>query len=395
MVAKKTGAQVMPQRLTTNAVASRRRGSAVPVQNGVRVAVVGCGYWGSKHVRVLSAAPGVAGITLVEANRALALSLQSSFRAVTVCDSLEAALPHVDAVVIATPPRSHAELALTALRAGKHVLVEKPLATSSAEAALLLQEARRTGTVLMVGHTFQFNPAVRELRRRLLAGDFGTIHYIHSARLNLGLYRPDVNVVWDLAPHDISILNFLLGSAPRTVDAWSASFAFGGVEDVAYIRLEYDNPKVVGYAHLSWLDPRKTRTVTVVGSKKMAVYDDLAEEPLRIFDRGVQGCEDAAPSHERPAIYRYGDIVAPHIRPDEPLALQDRHFVDCILQGIEPETGGEHALGIISTLEAIDRSIGRRGVELPGLQPRVALHTEPSLPGVALVPTSIAAEIRQ
>lgn len=395
MVAKKTTAQVTSQRLMTSAVGSRRRGSAVSVQNGVRVAVVGCGYWGSKHVRVLSATPGVASVTLVEPNLALASSLQASFRAVTVCGSLEAALPHVDAVVIATPPRSHGELALMALRAGKHVLVEKPLATSSAEAALLLQESRRTGAVLMVGHTFQFNPAVRELRRRLLAGDFGTIHYIHSARLNLGLYRPDVNVVWDLAPHDISILNFLLGSVPRTVDAWGASFAFGGVEDVAYIRLEYDDPKVVGYAHLSWLDPRKTRTVTVVGSKKMAVYDDLAEEPLRIFDRGVQGCEDAAPSHERPAIYRYGDIVAPHIRPDEPLALQDRHFVDCILQGIEPETGGEHALGIISTLEAIDRSISRRSVELPGLQPRVALHTEPSLPGVALVPASHAVEIRQ
>jgi predicted dehydrogenase len=224
----------------------------------------------------------------------------------------------------------------------------------------LVEQARRSGVVLMVGHTFQFNPALRELRRRLRAGELGRIYYIHSARLNLGLYRPDVNVVWDLAPHDISILNFLLDATPAAVDAWGASLAFGGVEDVAYIRLEYEQPKVTGCAHLSWLDPRKTRTVTVVGSEKMAVYDDLAEEPLRIFDRGVWCAEGCAPSHERPPLYRYGDIVAPHIRPDEPLAVQDRHFVDSIRHNTPPETSGEQALGIVATLEAIDRSIRQR-----------------------------------
>jgi predicted dehydrogenase len=329
---------------------------------GIRVAVVGCGYWGAKHVRVLSATPGVCGIVLVEPNAELCTSLQAAFPVANVVSNLEQALPHVDAVVIATPPQSHAELGVMALHARKHVLVEKPLATSSAQARMLVEQARRSGTLLMVGHTFQFNPAVRELRRRLRAGEFGDIYYIHTARLNLGLYRPDVNVVWDLAPHDISILNFLLDATPKAVDGWGASLAFCNVEDMAYIRLEYDNPQVTGYAHLSWLDPRKTRTVTVVGSKKMAIYDDLAEEPLRIFDRGVQGAEGYAPSHERPALYRYGDIVAPHIRPEEPLALQDRHFIDSIRQNTVPEASGEQALAVIAVLEAIDQSLSRHSV---------------------------------
>jgi predicted dehydrogenase len=361
---------------------------------GLCVAVVGCGYWGSKHVRVLSATPGVGSITLVDPNAALRTALHASFPAANVVADLEEALPQVDAVVIATPPQSHAELAMTALRARKHVLVEKPLATSVAQAQMLVEQARRSGTTLMVGHTFQFNPAVRELRRRLRASEFGQIYYIHTARLNLGLYRPDVNVVWDLAPHDISILNFLLDATPKAVDAWGASLAFGNVEDMAYIRLDYEEPKVTGYAHLSWLDPRKTRTVTVVGSKKMAVYDDLAEEPLRIFDRGVQGAEGFAPSHERPPLYRYGDIVAPHIRPDEPLAMQDRHFVDCIRQNAVPESSGEKALDIVAVLEAIDRSMNRRGVVPVPAAPEPALRDTWRTRSGGPRPQGIAAEMQ-
>jgi predicted dehydrogenase len=322
--------------------------------------VAGCGYWGSKHVRVLSGIPGVSEVVLVERDRALRESMHRAFPAGRAFPTLEEALPLVDAVVIATPPQSHAALATMALRAGKPALVEKPLATSLAEAAALVEEARWSGTTLMVGHTFQFNPAVRELRRRLRAGEFGDIYYMHSARLNLGLYRPDVNVVWDLAPHDISILNYLLGGPPVAATAWGASLASGPMEDLAYIRLEYEDPPVTGYVHLSWLDPRKTRSVTVVGSKKMAIYDDLAEERLRIYDRGVTGLEDAAPSHERPVGYRYGDIVSPHISADEPLAVQDRHFVESVLHGTEPEASGEQALAIVATLEAIDRSLRSR-----------------------------------
>ena len=237
-------------------------------QREIRVGVVGCGYWGSKHVRVLSATAGVSEIAIVERDQSLCRRLQRTFPATRSFRSLQAALPHVDALVVATPPQTHARLALTAVREGKHVLVEKPLATSLVDAELLVEAARLAKSITMVGHTFQFNPAVRELRRRLASGELGKIYYIHSDRLNLGLYRPDVNVVWDLAPHDISILNYLLDSQPNAVIAWGDALAFGDIHDLAYVRLEYTSPKVTGYAHLSWLDPRKTRTVTVVGSEK-------------------------------------------------------------------------------------------------------------------------------
>jgi predicted dehydrogenase len=208
----------------------------------------------------------------------------------------------------------------------------------------------------MVGHTFQFSPAIRLIRDRLEYGDIGQIHYIHSARLNLGLYRPDVNVVWDLAPHDLSIMNFLLRSTPAKVAAWGASIAYPGMEDLAYIQVEYHNPRVTGYIHLSWLDPRKTRTVTIVGSKKMMVYDDLAEERVRIYDKGLEVAKGTA-AHEWPISYRYGDITSPHIQMSEPLALQDGHFIECILHRTAPESDGRNAVGIVATLEAIDRAL--------------------------------------
>jgi predicted dehydrogenase len=373
-------------------LAATAGGPARRARTRLRIAVVGCGYWGSKHVRVLSAVPGVRSVAIVESDAAVCARMRHAFPAALMFPSLEAALPHVDAVVIATPPETHAALATTAMRAGRHVLVEKPLSTSVEQAHALVREARRSRTLLMVGHTFQFNPAVRELRRRLTAGEFGDIYYIHSARLNLGLYRPDVNVVWDLAPHDISILNYLIGSPPRAVTAWGASLAFGGVEDLAYIRLEYENPRVTGYAHLSWLDPRKTRTVTVVGSRKMAVYDDLAEERLRIYDRGVSACADGTPLHERPPTYHYGDIVAPHIRADEPLALQDSHFVECILDRREPEASGVEALAIVAALEAIDRSMQLRTRVTVATIPGVSAAPAAASAGGGPVPETVAAE---
>jgi predicted dehydrogenase len=329
-------------------------------QRELRVGIVGCGYWGSKHVRVLSATAGVNEIVLIERDQSLCRGLQSIFPRTRSFGSLQAALPHVDAVVIATPPQTHAELALMAVREGKHVLVEKPLTTSLMDAELLVDAARVANSITMVGHTFQFNPAVRELRRRLASGELGEIYYIHSARLNLGPYRRDVNVVWDLAPHDVSILNYLLNSQPNAVVAWGDALAFGDIHDLAYVRLEYTNPKVTAYAHLSWLDPRKTRTVTVVGSEKMAVYDDLAEERLRIYDCGLEGDIDGTPPHERPPTYRCGDMIAPHIRPDEPLAVQAKHFIDSIRTHTEPETSWTTGLAIVAVLEALQGSMLQR-----------------------------------
>ena len=327
---------------------------------GLRVGVVGCGYWGSKHVRVLSCMPEVSSVAVIDRDPRTREKTVALFPTSTPYANLDAALPHVDALIVATPPQTHCDVGLKCLRAGKHVLLEKPIATSMSEALLLVEEARRSNLTLMAGHTFEFNPAIHELKRRIVAGELGRIHYIHSSRLNLGLYRSDVNVVWDLAPHDISIMNYLLDSVPTTVAAWASPNA-SEIEDVAFLRFEYREIGVAGFAHLSWLDPKKTREVIVVGSKKMAIYNDLVEEQLRIFDRGVMRPEELS-SFERPLSYRYGDIVSPWIDFKEPLALEVQHFVSCVQRGIAPRTDGENGLAVIAALAAVDEAIATGAV---------------------------------
>ena len=346
----------------------------------VAVAVAGCGYWGAKHVRVLSTLPNVGRIVAVDLDPRARKAIASAFPNVAVTADLSLALDEVSAVVIATPPHDHVATANAALRAGKHVLVEKPLTTSRRTAALLVECAGYHNLVLMVGHTFEFNPAVHELRRRMDAGELGDIQYIHSSRLNLGLYRSDVNVVWDLAPHDVSIMNFLLRSRPAMVRGWGSSNADRSTTDLAYFQLEYRDRNVVGYGHISWLDPRKVRQVTVVGNRRMAVYDDLAEERLRIFDRGVEPALDVSVQsiHERPMSYRNGDIVSPYINFQEPLMLQDRHFIECVLHQARPLSGGADAVAVVEAVEAIDRSIAS------GLSVSLASGTSEATPIPAL-----------
>jgi predicted dehydrogenase len=333
-----------------------------------RIGVVGCGYWGAKHVRVLSGLAAVKDVTVIDSDQKNLDAIRSAFPAVRAFSDVDAGLRHVDALIIATPPQSHAQLALEALRAGKHVLIEKPLATCAEDARALVQEAERQDRILMAGHTFEFNPAVIELRRRLQRGDLGDVYYVHSSRLNLGLFRRDVNVVWDLAPHDISILNYILGSFPTAVTAWGLSHAGAEAEVLAYLRLEYEDIGVTGYVHVSWLDPKKVRKVVVVGSERMAVYDDVAEERLRIYDRGVEFEEASPASHERPLCYRYGDILSPHIQFEEPLLLEDRHFVECIRTGARPQCDGLSGLQVVMVLEAADRSLRAGGAVRVGIE---------------------------
>ena len=263
-----------------------------PVAGGLRVALTGCGYWGSKHVRVLHAADGVDEMVLVDSREDRLRSLSRSYKVSGRYPALGLALEHVDAVVVATPPSTHVPLALAAIRAGKHVLVEKPLATTSAGARTLVTAAAAAEVVLMVGHTFEYNPAVRKLAELVRAQELGELYYLDSARLNLGLYQHDVNVIVDLAPHDISIINYVLGRTPVAVQAWASRHAHRRLEDVAYLRLHYDDCLDDGglsaNIRVSWLDPCKVRRITAVGSMKMAVYDDLAaEERIRILDKGV------------------------------------------------------------------------------------------------------------
>lgn len=348
----------------------------------MRVGVVGCGYWGSKHLRVLQQTPGVSNVVAVDPRPERRAELAASSTGVPAYATLRSALPHVDAVVVAAPPNHHTRLAHQALAAMKHVLVEKPMTTSSAGARRLVKEAADRHLTLMVGHTFEYNAVVWRLRDIIESGELGEIYYVDTARLNLGAYQSDVNVVWDLAPHDISIVNFLLRSRPHSVDAWGSQHVHPYQEDVAHLRLCYGERDLPAQVHVSWLDPCKVRRVTVVGSRRMAVYDDLAtQEPLRIYDKGV--VRDQHNHGAGPLSYRYGDVTAPFIEQPEPLRVQDRHFVECALSGVRPRTDGESGLAVVQVLEAAAEAM-RRGERVRVAEFEAALNFDDALSDDAL-----------
>lgn len=273
---------------------------------------------------------------------------------------IEDALPHVDAVVIATPPASHAPLGLKAIAAGKHVLIEKPLATTSEAAWSLVEAARAQGVLLMPGHTFEHNAAVHKLRELVQSGELGRLFYVNCSRLNLGLYQTDVNVILDLAPHDISICNFVLGACPTTVTTWGSRHVHPKHEDVAYLRLDYADIGVRAAIHVSWLDPSKTRRITAVGSKKMVVYDDMADgERIRVYDKAAVPPDEGAGPVSGIA-YHLGDVVSPFVAFAEPLAVQDQHFVDCIVNDSRPYVNGSSGLAVVQALECAQISLAEQ-----------------------------------
>jgi predicted dehydrogenase len=319
----------------------------------VRVAVVGYGYWGSKHMRVLSSMPGVQ-VTIVDQDPERIAEARRSYPSAEAAHDLDEVLERVDAVVVATPPTAHAAVALQALRHGRHALVEKPLATTVEDAQEMVDAAAANGVHLMAGHTFEYNAAVWKLKEIIDSGELGRILYIDAARLSLGKYQRDCNVIWDLAPHDISISSFLLDEVPRTTWVWAKRHVGNGHADVAYLRLDFEHAATHAFVHVSWLDPCKVRRVTVVGERKMAVYNDMSDnERIRIYDIGVDPT-DPGESHAMPVSYRTGDIVSPFIQFNEPLLVQDSHFIDCIRTGAKPNTPGERGLDIVRVLAATD-----------------------------------------
>jgi predicted dehydrogenase len=340
----------------------------------LQVAVVGYGYWGSKHVRVLTGTPGVS-VTVVDPSAARLADARASFPFVTAAASLSEVIDMIDAVVVATPPERHAPIAMEALRAGRHTLVEKPLATSSVDAEAMVRTAEENDARLMVGHTFEYNPAVWKLKEIIASGEIGRIHYIHTARLGLGRYQRDCNVIWDLAPHDLSIVSYLLDETPQRTAVW-AHCCVGQRSDVAMLRMDFERSGVHAIVHVSWLDPRKVRQVTVVGERKMVVYDDLSDnERIRIYDVGVDPVDaDSTDSYAMPVSYRTGDIISPYVRFTEPLQVQANHFVECIRTGKRPDTPGERGLDIVRILEATDVA--------GGLQPATVVPADLDLPVV-------------
>jgi predicted dehydrogenase len=325
------------------------------VDASTRVAVVGYGYWGAKHVRVLGSVPGVK-VTIVDTSEARRAEAAACHPYAEVVADLADALGDLDAVVVCTPPSTHAAVASTALSTGAAVLVEKPLATSVSDAEHLVRLASEHRVPLMVGHTFEYNVAVHKLKEIVDSGALGRILYIDTARLSLGRYQPDVDVVWDLAPHDISILSYVMGTPPGTVAAWTQRNVDGQHADVAYLRLEFPGVETHAVVHVSWLDPCKVRRVTVVGDRKMVVYNDLSDnERLRIYDIGVDcAAPEPGPTHALPVSYRTGDITSPYLSFSEPLMIQDAHFIECVRTGRRPRTPGERGLEIVRVLEAAD-----------------------------------------
>ena len=330
----------------------------MPITSGFRVGVIGAGYWGSKHVRAMRSVAAVGDVTVIDSSPDRLAAIARSVPGVACRRSLEDALDDIDGLVVATPPSTHAPIALKAISAGKHVLVEKPLAPSVHDARAIVEAAEDVGVKLLVGHTFEYHAAVWRLRDMIRAGDLGQLYYLDTARLNMGLYQHDVNVLWDLAPHDVSILNYVLGSQPTRVECWGSRHAHRRLEDVVHLRLQYESPHVEANIHVSWLHPRKTRLVTAVGSEQMVVFDDLAEERIRVHNKGVvQPEEDDDDLTQPPMSYRYGDVVAPYLTVPEPLLLEDEHFVDCAVTGAEPVSGGRSGLAVVAVLEAAQMSL--------------------------------------
>ena len=347
----------------------------------IRVAVVGLGYWGPNLARNFASVSGAQLHTLCDLRTERLMQFSRQYPEARTTSDYGAVLntPEIDAVVIATPVHTHYELAKAALQAGKHVMVEKPLSMTSAQCRELIALAENGDLTLMVGHVFIYNAAVRKVKEYIQSGELGQIYYIYSQRLNLGRVRQDVNALWNFAPHDLSILCYWLDAEPQRVVARGYSYIQPGIEDIVFMTLDF--PSGVGAnVHISWLDPRKVRRMTVVGSEKMVVYDDVnADARIMVYDKGVTKKLNAltASSANSVSLGRYetfgefqlllraGDVLIPKLDFVEPLKLECQHFIECIRTGQRPLTDGYDGLRVVEALEAAQRSMIQNGVSLP------------------------------
>lgn len=325
-----------------------------------RIGLIGYGYWGPNLARNFHALANAHLVAVADADAKRLDEPARLYHARTYNDYRELlADPTLDAVAISTPARTHFDIARDTLNQDKHVLVEKPLAMSSSEARELIALAERKQRALMVGHTFEHNPAVWKIRELVESRAIGDVYYIYANRVNLGRVQRDINALWSIAPHDISILLYVLGAMPLEVSARGATYISADVEDVVFITLTFPN-KILAHVHASWLDPSKTRQMTVVGSEKMIVYDDVdAEAKLRIYDKGVY--KHGSQYGEYQLKVHSGDIFIPKIDLSEPLRNECAHFIECIRDGKRPRTDGENGLRVIRVLEAAQESLGKNG----------------------------------
>jgi predicted dehydrogenase len=328
---------------------------SAPGEQPVRVAVAGLGYWGPNLARNLAAIDGCELAWLCDASQEARERMTAAFPGARATADLDEVLGDetVDAVVLATPVPTHADLATAVLRAGKHCFVEKPLATSGADAQRVLDAAGETGRILMVGHLLEYHPAVQRLKELIDADELGGLYYMYGNRLNLGQLRADENALWSLGAHDVSVALHLIGEEPVECVAQGVSYVRQPVQDVVFCFLRFPSG-VVAHLHLSWLDPHKERRITVVGSRRMATFDDmLIEGKLTVYDKGFD--EDTSSWGEY--IARSGDTFSPRIPNREPLRLECEHFIDCIRTGSTPRSDGASGLRVVRVLEALQRSL--------------------------------------
>jgi predicted dehydrogenase len=323
----------------------------------VSLGVVGLGYWGPNLARNVASTQGAQLSWCCDADAQTRERLASSFKDTRFTGSLDELLadPDLDGVLLATPVRTHAQLAVRVLEAGKHCFVEKPLALSVADAEGVVEAARSTGRILMVGHLLEYHPGVRRLAEIVRAGELGTVHYIYTNRLNLGQLRADENALWSLGAHDVSVVLALAGEEPYELDARGECYMRAGIEDVVFAYLRFRSG-LAAQLHLSWLDPHKERRLTVVGSRRMATFDDMElERKLTIYDKGFDESAESWGEY----ITRSGDATSPRIANAEPLRLECEHFVECISSGATPRSDGESGLRVVRVLEGLQAALDR------------------------------------
>jgi predicted dehydrogenase len=324
-----------------------------------KIGIIGYGYWGPNLTRNFYELPSAELVAIADLNEERLKQATAKYPHVIGKHSYKELFDlDLDAVVIATPPVTHFKIAKECMEHNLHVLVEKPMTLKSKDAEDLMELAATKNLTLMVGHIFEYNTAIHALKKYIDSGELGTIYYIDTARLSLGLFQPNSNVMWDLAPHDISILLYLLGKRPVSVSAHGMACVFNGISDVAYLNLNFPD-NVSAYVHVSWLDPCKVRRITVVGSKKMAVFNDVDNEnKIKIYDKGVEEAPEYTNGFgEFHCNYHSGDIVIPNIHFAEPLRQECQHFIDSIVNHTEPRSSGRAGMEVIKILEAAQHSM--------------------------------------
>ena len=333
----------------------------------IGIGIVGYGYWGPNLLRNFSEVPDCKVVSVSDLQDGRLAKVRARYPSVKTTTSFGDLIadPQVDAVVIATPVCTHFDLAMQALRAGKHVLVEKPIATNSDQAQQLLDEADRRRLVLAVDHTFVYTGAVRKMRELVENGAIGDIYYYDSVRVNLGLFQHDVNVLWDLAVHDLSIMDYVLPMRPCAVSATGIGHVTGKPEDIAYLTLMFDAP-MIAHMHVNWLAPVKVRRTLLGGSRRMIVFDDLeASEKIKVYDRGISVNPSQENVYQMLVGYRAGDMWAPQLGIAEALHTEAKHFLDCIENKKTPTTDGHAGLRVVRLLETATRSMAQQGAPVP------------------------------